>query len=140
MKKNTSLFPPCYMYCVLKRKQPSTSSGQDSNTVLTAPSEKQHKIRQHTETAASKATATITKGTNIDQTESTTSSTNTSLSTASTKSANVQDTLISSTITIPTYGPPVFPTAIQILPLEPHFSDEDSSNIAKHHSRSRRKH
>ena len=35
------------------------------------------------------------------------------------------ETPATSTVIIPTYGPPIFPTAIQILPLDPHFSEDE---------------
>ena len=66
-------------------------------------------------------------------TESTPSTENT------TKSANITSHLsepdtnstnkAADTGMVPTYGTPVFPTAIQILPLHPHFSDDDTDTM-----------
>ena len=70
-------------------------------------------------TAPRQASATITKGTNNTQTTCDMTRSNKLPMPPATISTNQSKIAVPDTVVIPTYGPLVFPSAVQILPMHP---------------------
>ena len=116
------------VYCLLKKTQKTLTPNQCSDIGQMAPGKTcQHALQSKGSTTINVPT-TSTNSTSENKSATVTSGANTMLDNTSTNSSNEKQIPVDNTITIPTYGPPVFPTAIQILPLEPHFSEEDSTD------------